>query len=354
MAFKKLTYFILAGILIAGCKKKHPDPETAPETLSNGFLILNEGLFQQNNSTLGWYSRTSGNYTANFFEQKTNRGLGDTGNDLQRYGGKVYLVVNVSSTLEILDAQTGNSLKQIQMQANNQAKQPRYIRFYDSKAYITCYDGYVDVLDTASLTITNRIQVGSNPEGLTFSNGKMFVANSGGLNAPLMDSTVSVIDLSSETEITKIKVGMNPGGIISDNTGEVYVITRGNYTNVPSRMHRINPVTLQVEEDFTFDVSGISVMNDQFLYSYYDYTNSNQAVGVFDPQTETITQPNLINTSSITTLYGVQYLPSLDRIVCFDAKNYTATGEVFFFHTDGSFDYKIQAGLNPSKMISYE
>lgn len=354
MAFKKLTYLLLAGVLIAGCKKKHPEPDTAPETLSNGFLVLNEGLFQQNNSTLGWYSSASGNYTAHFFEQKTNRGLGDTGNDLQRYGGKIYIVVNVSSTLEILDAKTGNSLKQIQMQANNQAKQPRYIRFYGPKAYITCYDGYVDVLDTVSLNITNRIQVGSNPEGLTFSNGKMFVANSGGLNAPLMDSTVSVVDLNSETEITKIKVGMNPGGIISDNTGDVYVVTRGNYSTIPSRMHRINASTLQVTEDFTFDVSGLSALNGQFLFSYYDFNNGSQAVGIFDPLTETITQPNLINTSSITTLYGVQYLPSLNRIACFDAKNYTATGEIFFFHPDGSFDYKIQAGLNPSKLISYE
>lgn len=353
MHFKLIVIIGLLGSFFLSCRKKTPEPPVETN-LSSGWLVLNEGLFQQNNSTLGWYNLNNQSYTTDFFEQRTNRSLGDTGNDLQRYGGKIYIIVNVSSTLEILDANTGNSLKQIIMQANGQAKQPRSIRFYNGKGYISCYDGFVDVLDTASMSIIKRIPVGSNPEGLAFSNGKLFVANSGGLNAPLMDSTVSVIDLNSETEIQKIVVGMNPGAVLADNSGEIYVITRGNYSTVPSRMHRINSISNIVEENFNFDISGIYPMNDQFIYTYTNFSSGNQAVGVFNPQTETIINTSLIDLTNIVTLYGVQYISEIDKLVCFDAHNYTQTGEVYVFHSNGSFAYKFSAGLNPSRILYYE
>jgi YVTN family beta-propeller protein len=66
-----------------------------------------------------------------------------------------------------------------------------------------------------------RIAVGQNPEGLAVSNGKLYVANSGGLNFPDVDSTVSVIDLTTHTELLKITVGKNPGGVCVDSEGDV-------------------------------------------------------------------------------------------------------------------------------------
>ena len=280
--------------------------------------------------------------------------MGDTGNDMKKYGGKIYIIVNVSSTIEVLNASTGNSISQISMVANGTPKQPRYITFYGPKAYITCYDGYVDVLDTASLSITNRIQVGANPEGLTISNGKLFVANSGGLNFPNVDSTVSVIDLGSLQEITRITVGKNPGSIQTDTNGEVYVITRGDYAGIPSRMHRINANTNTLTQSFTFDASGISPFNSHFLVSYHDFSSGDNKIALFDPNTETIINPEYIPTSGIQTLYGVQYSDITNKIYCLDAKNYTVTGQVHVFSPNGIFETSYNVGLNPTSILIYE
>jgi hypothetical protein len=134
---------LAAIIVLSACKKKKPDPETpTPSVLENGILVLNEGLFNQNNSSLSWIDVASGSVNGSFFEQKAGRGLGDTGNDMQRYGGKIYIVVNVSSTVEVMDAHTGASLQQISMIHNGVPKQPRSLAFYGSKMYVTCYDGY--------------------------------------------------------------------------------------------------------------------------------------------------------------------------------------------------------------------
>ncbi|WP_343747824.1 YncE family protein [Fluviicola sp.] len=349
------NYFLILLVLFAiGCKKKKAQEPDAPKTLQHGMLVLNEGLFQQNNSTLGWFDFDSNSYTSNFFEQKTNRSLGDTGNDMKKYGGKIYVIVNVSSTVEILDAATGNSISQISMISGGTPKQPRYIAFSGSKAYITCYDGFVDVLDTASLTITNRIPVGANPEGLAVSNGKLFVANSGGLNFPNVDSTVSVIDLGSLQEITRISVGKNPGAVQTDPSGEVYVITRGDYASIPSRMHRINPNTLSVVQSFNFDAGGISPFNNQFLISYHDFSSGDKRIALFDPGSETMINTAYVPTSGIQTLYGVSYSSVTNKIYCLDAKNYTVTGQVHVFSSTGTFETSYHVGLNPCKILIYE
>jgi YVTN family beta-propeller protein len=353
MHYKILPIIFLTLFAFSCKKKKAPEPE-APDTLQHGMLVLNEGLFQQNNAALGWFNFSDNSYTGNFFEQKTNRSLGDTGNDMKRYGGKIYVIVNVSSTIEILNAYNGNSISQISMIANGTPKQPRYITFNGAKAYITCYDGFVDVLDTASLTITNRIPVGANPEGLTISNGKLFVANSGGLNFPNVDSTVSVIDLGSLQEITRITVGKNPGSIQADSNGDVYVITRGDYGSIPSRMHRINPLTNTLMQSFSFDASGISQFGSNFLISYHDFSSGDNKIALFNPNSETITNPEYISTSGIQTLYGVQYSDITHKIYCLDAKNYTVTGQVHVFSQSGIFETSYNVGLNPTSILIYE
>ncbi len=351
----RYNFFLILLVLFAvACKKKKVKEPDAPQVLQHGMLVLNEGLFQQNNATLGWFDFSANSYTSNFFEQKTNRSLGDTGNDMKRYGGKIYVIVNVSSTVEILDASNGNSISQISMIANGTPKQPRYITFSGAKAYISCYDGYVDVLDTASLTITNRIQVGANPEGLAISNGKLFVANSGGLNFPNVDSTVSVIDLGSQQEITRITVGKNPGSVQTDPSGEVYVITRGDYASIPSRMHRINPNTHAVVQSFPFDASGISPFNNRFLISYHDFNSGDNKIALFDPAAETIVNPAYISTSGIQTLYGIYYSSLTNKIYCMDAKNYTVTGQIHVFSNTGTFETSYNVGLNPCKILIYE
>lgn len=85
--------------------------------------------------------------------------MGDTGNDLLRYGSKIYVVMNVSSTIEVLDATTGNHLHQLSMVTSTHAKQPRKIVGYGANVFVSCFDGYVDVIDTSGFKVIKRIKV---------------------------------------------------------------------------------------------------------------------------------------------------------------------------------------------------
>lgn len=346
--------FLFILFLLSACKEAPKLDPIAPPFMSNGLLVLNEGLFQQNNASLSWVDFQSQSVSNQLFEQRTNRSLGDTGNDLQRYGNKIYIVVSVSSTLEVLDANLLTPLKQIQMTAGGTAKQPRSICFHQGYAYISCYDGYVDVLDTTNLELVHRIPVGLNPEGLTVANNKLYVSNSGGLNAPQMDSTVSVVDLNSWNELDKIVVGQNPGGLITDDQGDVYVVVRGNYGSVPSRMKRIDSGLDEVVESFPFDVSGFSKFNDKLLLSYFDFNSQQSNIHLFNPTSEAVEVANYIDCSGVTILYGMHYDAPSNQIYISDAMGYTNSGYVRVFSANGVYIKSYSVGLNPSKIVSYD
>ena len=348
-----INLFSCLSILLYSCGKEN-DPPIVIESIANGALVLCEGLFQQNNSQLSFISFEDNQVENNFFLNRNNRQLGDTGNDIKRYGDKIYIVVNVSSTIEILDANSFESIKQISMMNGNTAKQPRSIAFHEGLAYVTCFDGYVDVIDTISLTINSRIEVGLNPERMAIANNKLYVTNSGGLNTPLMDSTVSIIDLNTQQEIEKITVGMNPGTIKADPYGDIYVVARGNYSSVPSRMKRINSQTDYVEETFNADISGISTFNNDFLITYYDFALAQNNVGLFNTTNETIEMEQFMPINEIQTLYGLSYNPANNRIYVSDAMGYTNTGYIREYDTQGNYIQSYHVGLNPSKILFYE
>lgn len=352
MRYNSLIVLIL---LLFSCKKEEVKIEKIDTSLlTNGALVLCEGLFQQNNSSLSWINFQNSSVVNNVFLNQTSRVLGDTGNDMVEYGGKVYIVINVSSTIEVLDKKTLTSLQQIDMKINGVAKSPRKIKFYNGLGYVTCYDGYVDVIDTTSLSIINRIKVGDNPEDLCFANSKMYVSNSGGLNVPNVDSTISVIDLVDFEEIKKITVGKNPGGVLTDSDGDVYVITRGNYGSIPSRMVKVNSISDEIEEVFSFNASSLTKMEDDFIITYNDYNTQESSIMLFDPSEDIVISDDFISTSHFSTLYGIYFNEKNQKIYAFDAMNYLNSGYVKVFNTSGNFEKSYPVGLNPNSILFYE
>lgn len=347
---KYFSLVLFALLILSSCKEDEPQTYVPDvNQLENGMVVLNEGLFQHNNSTITWVALPSGTKDPTFFETKTARSLGDTGNDMIRYGGKIYIVVNVSSTLEVMSAVDFSPIKQIEMLENGQPKQPRSLAVANGKVYVTCYDGFVDVLDTISLTVDQRIAVGSNPEGLAVSNNKLYVANSGGLNFPNVDSTVSVIDLATHTELQKITVGNNPGSVLANNAGEVFVISRGDYGTIPSRLRKIDASTDQlVNASYSFDINGMSPMSSTDMVIFDD-----GGVHLFNFQSDAIAATIPINMGMIQTLYDIEYNPSDDNFYVMDAMGYTNEGIIRRFDNAGNFVSSYQVGLNPTKILFF-
>ncbi|MDD4921007.1 MAG: YncE family protein [Bacteroidales bacterium] len=336
-----------------------PDRSTPIDENKGGLYILCDGNYSLNNSTLALYNFNNNTQNTDYFQIKNGRKLGDTGNDMQRYGSKIYLVVNASSQIEVLNARTGKSIKQIPLFNGATARQPRYITFWEDKAYVCSFDGTVARIDTASLEVETYVSVGRNPDGVAASNGKLYVSNSGGLdysNELGYDRTVSVVDLSGFTVTKNITVGINPGKIKADIYGYVYVLSRGDYASVAGVWQRIDTRTDQVVATYNIPVTNFDFYgNLAYLYSY-DNTSKESWIKVFDLRSGQMVQESFIKDGTvIKTPYGINVNPDNGDVYITDAGNYISQGDVFCFSQDGFLKYKItNVGISPNTVLYVE
>lgn len=355
MKFKIWMIISLLSFTIISCKKEISAPlDGTDDTLKNGLLVLNDGLFQLNNSSMSWVDLSTGSVNNQIFEERTGRQLGDTGNDMIIYGSKLYIVTSVSSTLEVLNAKTLSSIKQLSIVENGTAQQPQNITAINGEIYISTFGGKVWCIDTTTFEVKTKIQVGLNPDRITNDGTSIFVSNSGGLNNPVYDSTVSVINPITKTEIKRITVGINPGGIIVAPDHNIYVLTRGNYMDIPAKLHRINGTTLTKDTSYAIEAAYLeNYSNSHFVIAYYT-NQENMTLAKFNLQNQKLENQNFISLSDYTTFYGMIYSSKAKRFYLKDAGNYTNQGKINCYNEQGTFLTSYNVGLNPNKVIYYE
>lgn len=355
-----LLFFLL---FFTACDDLKDLPSAVPEMVGDvsdpgtaELYVLSEGLFNHNNSSLARYSFDLQKRTNHYFSATNSRGLGDTANDMAIYQDKIYVVVNVSSTIEVIDFNTGKSLRQIRMVSENgSSRQPRFITFQEDKAYVCSFDGTVARIDTHSLEIEKMITVGRNPDGICVQNGKLYVSNSGGLDAsgPGVDNTVSVVDIASFTEIKKIEVGPNPGKIVAgpEEESSVYVVTRGSdISSGDYHLVKIDGKTDAVACIYDEKVLNLAIDGPiAYLYTY-DYKTKVSAIKVFDLTSGKVLQDNFITDGTkVTTPYCIQINPISGNVYITEVYDYSVWGDILCFNQQGQLQFRLnEIGQNPN------
>jgi YVTN family beta-propeller protein len=341
-----LITFLLVSTVFFACKE--PKEETSDD-LTFDILILNEGLWNMNNSSITAYNIATKDRIGDYYKHaNNNRSLGDMANDILVYGSKVYVVVNGSNQINVIDKKTGISIKQI----SGTSSQPRCVTSHNGKVYACYFDGSVVKIDTATLQIEATIQVGRNPDGICTANNKLYVSNSGGLDYPNYDNTVSVIDLNSFSETKKITVQLNPTLIKADKNGNVYVVSNGNYDDVSPCLQRINTISDEVEKIFDLGVKSFDIYNN-FLYFYtYDYNTGKAYYQTLDLQKDSIVNKNFISGNNLPQVpYGITINQSNGDIYITDALDYKSIGDVHCFSSNGQKKFQFEAGIVPKKVV---
>lgn len=350
--------------LLSACDDMNDKPFAADltgdptESGTAELYVLSEGLFNQNNSSLMRFSFGQRKMTRNYFSAINRRGLGDTANDLAIYGSKIYVVVNVSGTVEVIDFRTGQSLQQIQLRTENgSSREPRSIAFHKEKAYVCSYDGTVARIDTASLAVDGLTAVGRNPDGICVQNDKLYVSNSGGLDHASglgVDNTVSVVDISTFKETDRINVGPNPGKIVASADGTaVYVATRGedveagdyNFVKIDCPTHKVTPYNEKVQN---FAIDG----EIAYLY-HYNYSTQTAAIKTLNLQTgETLRDHFITDGTVVDTPYAINVNPYSGNVYICNAYDYTLYGDLLCFDQQGQLQFRLNnIGLNPNTIV---
>ncbi len=340
---------LLAFVIGVACTKL-PNEDFYPEIADSTEVIwvANEGNFNSNNASITAYAIKEEAVAQQYFKSKNNIELGDVANDIELYGSKVYVIVNNSSTIEILDKNTGLRIKQLQLIKDGINRSPRQIVFSNGKGYVSNFDGSIGVLDTSSLTFEQFVQAGENPDGIGIAKGKLFVANSGGLNFPNYDKTVSVFLLPSMQKDTTLTVTLNPTGIFISDDEDVYIASQGNYSNIKPKLSRIDASTYIVKQNFDLTVNDMDFYKNTAYISSYDFNTSTSIIYKLDELTNQLVTQSL---PELKTLNAIKIDPITGYIYCMDANGYTQSGKVYCYNTEWKLLFQFGTGLIPGDLI---
>lgn len=339
---------------VTSCNSDDDEPEIEPVIPSEYIYVLNSGDWGANNATLSLFNLKDGTVTKDVFQPQNGRRLGDTGQDIVVYGSKMYIAMSIESTIEITDLEA-KSLRQIKTEG-----QPRAFAVHQGKVYVTYYNGYVARIDTASMEVEAKVQVGRNPERVAVAGNKLYVANSGGLDFNTetgYDKTVSVIDIASFSEIKKIEVVINPDHVVADPNGSVYVISKGNYgmsdPAIPNTLQRIDTNTDEVVTMGNATMMTMAGNNLYYVYSQWEEEIAAEKTNyyVYNTTSHTVVSDNFIGDTKITSrLCEINYDATYEHLFI-TTSDYTSDGDVYIFDQSNRFVQKFEAGLNPMKAV---
>ena len=328
-----------------------------------GFYLLNEGNMGSNKCTLDFYDATAGTYTRNIYAE-VNPGvvkeLGDVGNDLQVYDGKLWAVVNCSHFVEVMDARTAEHITQISI------PNCRYICFNGEYAYVSSYAGpvqidpnarlgYVAKIDIRTLQVVDTCTVGYQPDELVVSDGLIYVANSGGYRVPNYDRTVSVIDIASFKVVETIDVAINLHRMEVDKRGFVWVSSRGDYYGRGSKTFVIDTKSNEVCDSLEVANSEMTMSGDSLyvIGSEWSYFSNSWRVTykIIDTEKRQVVSEKFISDgtdSRIRMPYGVAVNSEAGEFYITDAGNYVSPGTLYCFSLDGVFKWSVRTGDIPA------
>lgn len=333
-----------------------PDQKHLPSK-SFSALVLCEGLWGYNNSTIDKYIIDEGIVYNNYFSL-ANPGLvlGDIANTIALKGDTGYIAVTGSNSIEIMDTKTGNSYGRIILEGN---LGPRHIYILnDTLAFFTCiFENSLRAFNPSSFSLLEKkLTVGPAPEGLDGLEAYLFVANSGYgdyFSEHSKASTISVIDAIAFEEKLTLKTGTNPIKIISNpKTKKFYV----SFKHLPSKKDSIGGLieydinTMKETRrwqfkinDFCFDING------NFCYALD--TEGVIKINLNSPKAHT---ERIINNPKISDIwYSIAYYDYNSTLWIGNARNYQISGEILIY--DLQFPdkpiKKFSCGLNPNTII---
>ncbi len=365
----KYIIILIFSFILNSCIKSPIDnsPISSSKAELGDILVLEEGLQGFDNSALTLIKSMSGEIVADYFKSSnSDQFLGDTANDIIQKGDTALIVMSGSSIIRLIRISDGKFIKNIELPFESM---PRKIaKVSDSLFCVSLlFKSTVAIININNNQIISEIQVGPQPEGITFFNNYIYTANSayGDLNYKHKDAeTISVIDFTSNKEIKKILCGPNCNEVlINPKHNKLY----GIFYNLPSKENvkggiieydltnleeirrwdiRAHSVRLSTTMDsliFISQMSKGSSMSEQSGISCIDLLSGNQEMIIKNPNKNDM-------------WYNIDISPYDSSIWLCNAKNHINNGEILVFNNKNNNlpILKFNVLQNPNKIIFVE
>jgi YVTN family beta-propeller protein len=343
---------VVAMISVQSCSDDDPAPvKPGPD----GFFIVNEGGFPNENTSISFYDRETDEVTNNIFAAVNGRPLGLQAQSMAVVEDKAYIMVQGTGKIEVIDADEYTSIATITDDIEN----PRYLVAVSStKAYVSDWGadgltGTVKVLDLTMNEVTKTIPTGQGANRMLKVGNVVYVTNAGGYG---YDNTVKVIDTNADAVTATITVGDNPNSIQRDAAGNIWVASSGAVAYNPdfsideanstkgsiSKIASNNTESLRLEVNaVTYGGAGDLSISPNGQTLYYSFNG-----GVYSMGTTATSLPT--STFLTKSYYGFNVDPFNGNLIGALAPNFSSAGSIEVMDEDGTVLDTYTVGIGPN------
>ncbi len=216
----RMMHAFAAILIVAGSGCDTVADPVPVQTGPSGVYVVNEGAFRSSNAELSFIDPDKGTASGSVFSgTNPGRTLGDVANHAALAFGRLYVVLNNSRKIEVIEPGTHRWLQTISLTTS-----PRQISVVSAfKAYVTNMDSTVSILDLVGGTEARRLTVGTFPEAMVVSGSRLYVLN-GGFG---YGTTISVVDILSDSVVQTIPTPSGPSYGVTTSAGLVHVSCTG-------------------------------------------------------------------------------------------------------------------------------
>jgi len=326
-----------------------------------GLIILNEGNFTYGNTSMSYYNISTGEVENDIFYRQNGVPLGDVAHSAKLSEGLLYIVVNNSGKVLVVNGGKFPSLKAFEYIGKiTGLGSPRYVEIIsEGKGYISdLYARKVSVFDPRTLEITGNIPTSDlagnyyrHPtEQMILQDSVVFT------NCYSFDDQILIIHSGSDEVIDSIRVLKQPSSMVADKNGKLWVLCDGGYEDSSYKdefpgLVRINMITRTIEKVFIFPESDwprklcINGNHDTLYYINGDIWRMS------------VNSDRLPGTSFIAAdgrlFYSLCVDPLTSEIYAGDAIDYIQQGVVYRYNAGGIVVDTIRVGVNPGFMMLF-
>ena len=245
---KRILLILIVAISLYSCKKEELGPQYLGETTTGSLsgnesvLVLNEGNFTWGNGSLSVYNKNDRTVAHNVFQQVNSLPLGDVPQSISTFNNKIYIVVDNSGKIEVVDRE--NLSLQVTITGFNS---PRYfLPISASKAYVTeLYNNSIYIVDLINNSISGNIAVSGWTEDIEMVNDTVYVVDRGNNN-------LLIVDPANDQLVDSVKLGESPNAMVKDKNNQLWVMCSGGSSVENARLFQFNPSNRLIVQSFTF------------------------------------------------------------------------------------------------------
>lgn len=343
----KIAFFLILPLFILSCDKT-PEDEQFPKQVPSepGIYILNEGIWGQNNSSLQFFSVTTGLLSGDLKTGVLGEPLGDTGNSMTIDGGFGLISVTSSNKLVWFDLNSGTIKKSYKFSSDSSPRES--LIGPDGMIYISSfYQHQILVINPSTQNVIKFIPVDQYPENLA-SDGENLYVSCNGMGS---GRTVLKIPFQNAEAIISISVPQNPDKLVSSPTG-LLVYCQGNLWEAKpkSRIVKIDRISNMISDSLDPEMPVKSVCEA-----------GSGKISVTTDDAVFIVNSDLSITDTLVDRKKLNFKGKIVYQTCFDAKTgwfwvtttdaYTVRGWLEAFHNGNRVAGPVQVGINPGSLL---